>query len=167
MNTLEVFGPFKIEYKNVRKGAEKQVDTDQFKTFWEKASPCATKQGCYVFALRAGRGYTPWYVGKTTRDFKHECFQPAKLVYYNDVLFHYKGTPMMFFIAKEDRKNKVGKEVISKVETFLIQQAYFENPYLPQKIGVKPPGWSIKGVIRGGQGRADAKATAFAKMMGL
>jgi hypothetical protein len=168
--TLQVFGPFKVTCEKGTTGPAKQVGKEHIKSFWdEEASCCATKQGCYVFALKAGRGYTPWYVGKATKSFKQECFQADKLVRYNNVLFKgQKGTPVLFFVAPGGNKNKVPMRIIDEMENFLIQAALYENPQIKNVAKTKNvPKWGINGVVRGGKGKPDTTSKAFAKMVGL
>ena len=43
--------------------------------FWESNKKYEPRRGCYVFAIRAGRGYTPGYIGKATKGFKNEVFE--------------------------------------------------------------------------------------------
>jgi hypothetical protein len=146
-------------------------DDENIDKFWEEAYYFKEKQGCYVFAVRAARGYTPWYVGKTNKSFKEECFTDNKLVKYNNVL-HPKneklhGKPVIFFIAPPGGKKKVRKKIVNELETFLIRTAKFTNPKLMNKMNVKLPDWGIKGVIRGGSGSPTSEARSFSKMMDL
>jgi hypothetical protein len=167
---LEVSEPFKVRCERGTSGTARQVGKKHIQTFWDtEASLYAIKQGCYVFAMKAGKGYTPWYVGKATKSFKQECFQPPKLLNYNKVLFKgHRGTPVIFFIAPGGNKNRVPTRIIDEVETFLIQAALYENPQITNVQKTKNvPKWGIKGVVRGGKGKPDATAKAFAKMMGL
>ncbi len=76
MADFYVEGPFHIPCE--MKAAGRVI---QHKEFWKQpdVQPFADEKGCYVFAVRAGGGYTPIYVGKATRTFKQECFNsPSK-----------------------------------------------------------------------------------------
>jgi hypothetical protein len=166
---LRVFGPFEISCQKSPKGPQKHIGQKHAKAFWnQQPSPYATKQGCYVFVLKAGRGYTPWYVGKTTKSFKQECFTTDKLGKYNASLFQQQqGRPMLFLVAPGGSKNKVPTKIVGDVEGFLTQQGRQENPRIMNKRNARLPEWGIKGVLRGGKGKPQRFETAFAKMMGL
>lgn len=165
---LRVIGPINIDYQKA--GSRKNIGENHVKSFFEKEGfrSISEKQGCYVFALKAGLGFTPWYVGKTKKSMKKECMADGKLKYYNPILFNgKKGKPVMFFIVPPGDKKNIPKQTINEVETFLIQSARSQNKYLKNKKKVKPPNWNIKGVIRGPQGAPGKEAKAFKKMMGL
>jgi hypothetical protein len=139
--------------------------------FWSKpeVDELANQRGCYVFAMRAGRGITPIYVGKATKNFKQECFAVQKIAYhYGPALLEYKrGRPVLFLVVLERTKGKVNKRAIAKVEFFLIQNAMKKNPELSNIKGKREEHWSIGGVIRSGRGKVAAEAKAFKAAMGL
>jgi hypothetical protein len=165
---VEVSQPFDIACQKAPKGA-RCVTSQGVKSFWASgAVRYAEKQGCYIFALRAGKGYTPWYVGKTKKqNFQKECFATYQLGKYNQALFGRNGSPVMFFVAPGGNKNVLPKEVISEMERFLIQQGHYENPKILNKANARHPEWGIKGVLRSGQGQPNSDAKAFRRMMGL
>jgi hypothetical protein len=165
---LRVIGPINIDCQKA--GKRKNIGEDHVKSFFKKEGfrSISKKQGCYVFALKAGLGYTPWYVGKTTRSMIKECMTDKNLNRYNNVLFRgIGGTPVMFFIVSSEDKNKIRAKVIDEVETFLIECARSQNKHLKNKKKGTPPNWNIKGVIRSPQGAPKNEAKAFKKMMGL
>ncbi|QYY36868.1 hypothetical protein [Ruficoccus sp. ZRK36] len=128
----------------------------------------AGKQGCYVFALKAGRGHKPWYVGKATKSMYQECLSLDKLNKYNEVLFKgNKGTPVLFFIVLGGNKKKVPKGDIDEMEPFFIQNALTKNPDLTNIQKANVPAWTVKGVVRGGRGKPKPNTTSFRKMMGI
>jgi hypothetical protein len=161
---LEIYGPIEIVCPT------KFIDKNEKREFLEclDAEGISMKQGCYIFALRAGKGYCPWYVGKSTKSFKTECMEAPKLQHYNAVLSKGGwGTPVMFFAAPKGQKNKVPKNICDEMEGFLIQSALYENPELRNVQKAKVPEWGIDGVIRGGQGQPTKSEVGFRKMMGL
>jgi hypothetical protein len=167
---LIIHGPFEIPFRRQRNGNAKQLLGQHVAVFWANptAQAIAAKQGCYIFALRAAKGFCPWYVGKATRSFRQEALGPYQLNHYNDVLFDgRKGTPVMFFIGPEGNKRVVPPATCGKIETFLIQAAYAENPEICNRQHTKIPDWTIKGVIRPDQGAPTKLETAFRKMMGI
>lgn len=166
---LEVSQPYDIPCQKAAKGPAKCITSQHVISFWATgASQYAQKQGCYVFALRAGRGYTPWYVGKTKRqNFQNECFGPYQLGKYNQAMFSHNGKPVMFFVAAGGNKKVLAKEIVREMEHFLTEQGHYENPDILNKTNTKHPEWGIKGVIRSSQGQPNVNAKAFARMMGL
>lgn len=167
---LKVFGPFKVPSQRHKSGAGRMIGREHDIPFWNKAnSPLLKrKQGCYIFALRAGRGATPWYVGKAGKSFQQECFTPDKLNKYNEALFKgKKGTPVLFFVALPDKKKKIAASIIKDIETHIIRLAKDANPHILNKSKTKSPRWGIERVIRGKQGKPNSNETAFRKMLGL
>jgi hypothetical protein len=171
LRMLHVFGPFRIPVqKHPRFRKVKLIEAKHGRAFWEKLKDrqIAKKQGCYVFALRAGKGATPWYVGKAGKSFKQECFGFHKLSLYNSALFSGKqGTPVLFFVALPGKKNRVAAKIINQIETYLIQIAKLANPDLLNKKKTKPLRWGIAHVIRGGKGKATAGERTFLNMLDL
>jgi hypothetical protein len=158
MATFDVSGPIEVPRESGnRMVAEKQTE------FWRGNAAIAKAKGCYVFAIRAGGGYTPIYVGMTTNSFKQECFMPHQMRHYNYGLAAYKsGTPVMFFLIPHGRTERT---MTKEVEKFLIQLASEVNPDLRNRQNKTLPKWRIKGVIRGEQGETTAPAREFRKMM--
>jgi hypothetical protein len=66
--------------------------------FWTDHPEFADEVGCYICAIRAGRGYVPIYVGQATVGFRKECFDHHKLDHYNKArdIRDKKGTPVLF-----------------------------------------------------------------------
>jgi hypothetical protein len=168
---LEVYGPIEIPHDGLKKGSSKRISRALAKEFWEQedAQLLTQKQGCYIFSLRVGRGFTPWYVGKAGKTFEQECFTDHKIGHYNEVLWSgIKGTPVMFFVAQPGTKNKVSASIIKELETDLIQNAVHKNPDLCNIKNTKNlPKWGIAGIVRGGQGRNTIASSNFKKMMGI
>lgn len=165
---LVVFGPLPIPYQV--SGNSKHIANRDVKVFWHssEAKAIADKQGCYVFALQAAKGFRPWYVGKATKSMKQECLQYHKLAHYNEVLFRgHKGTPVLFLVAPSEKKKKVSVAVIEEMETFFIQSVLSKHPEIQNVQKTDIPGWTVKSVVRGGQGKPKKNARQFRKMMGL
>lgn len=165
---LQVYGPFPVPFQ-ANKGA-RQITKDGIKEFWKSIQEpgLSEKQGCYVFGIQAGKGFTPWYVGKTGKAFINECFQPQKMVKYYDALATgKKGTPIMFLVAPVGNKKTVEKRDLKDIETFLIQSAKQKNARLLNSHKAGIPDWNIEGVIRGKQGQPSKAAQTFKKMLNL
>lgn len=165
---LKLYGPFDILCPN--HGATKFIDTQEKKAFLATIAKegLSEKQGCYIFALRASKGFCPWYVGKATKTIKQECMGNHQLQHYNAVLSKgYKGTPVMFFALLDGTKKKVPKGICNEMEGVLIQAALYENPDLRNVQKAKVPAWGIDGVLRGKRGKPTKDEAGFKRMMGL
>lgn len=164
---LMVYGPVVVPIRLVNRG--KFIDTDRLHELWEQqAEGLASKRGLYVFAMRAGRGFTPWYVGRTSKGFEKEIFTPHKVVKYQRIFAdQVTGTPVLFFVAKPGRPNVVPAPVLREAEKELIAIAYRCNPALENKQHAKARAWSSRGVIGGRAGRPTGSAAAFGTMLGI
>ncbi len=186
---LVLYGPFPVPYSVV--AGTKSIAPADARAFWGQAAllPLATKNGCYVFALKASQGYLPWYVGITGKKkskkrpkrakaasspigrwgLKHETFTPDKLKKFNRAMSLRKtGAPVMFLVAPAGSIRKIPTAELLHMEKELIQNALARNPALINTQHTKNlPRWCIKGVIRGGKGRPNSGETAFRKLLGL
>ena len=165
---LEVRGPFFVPYTLSAKRI-KQIDSKEAKAFWELDGPkaVATKQGVYVFALKAAHGYRSVYIGKAGRNFKQEIFQPHKLkTYAHEFSEGAPGTPCFFFVCPKGNNNKVPADTCKEIETFLIQLAVQKNPRLRNDRHTTLAAWSSAGLIRS-NGRPSATACSFSKLIGM
>jgi hypothetical protein len=106
--------------------------------FWQAANldeKLSLACGCYVFAIRAGKGMKPWYVGLTHRQsFERECFTPHKYKIYNDSVAGRIGNPMLFLLARRTTRGALAKpsrrepKELVLVEGLLIGYAVQRNP---------------------------------------
>lgn len=67
MTLYQVFGPYLIPTSQGK--SAKMVHQRSLKAFWNDHQAVATRRGAYMFAMRAGRGITPLYVGKATKKY--------------------------------------------------------------------------------------------------
>ena len=165
---LKIYGPFEVPC--AKNGATKFIDRPHKRLFLEKIATenLSKKQGCYIFALRAGRGFCPWYVGKATKTMHQECLGTYQMHQYNAVIAKsHKGSPVMFFVSPEGTKKKVPRAICAEMEAALIQAALSENPHLRNVQKAKVPAWGIDGVLRGRHGKPTKRESAFRKMMGF
>lgn len=104
---------------------------------WDKGLSEAC--GCYVFAIRAGPGFTPHYVGQScARSIPDEALNPSNQMKYNITLAEGSGTPILFAVPLKTPGGKYGRqnESISKLpevvflERWLIAKALSKNPDL-------------------------------------
>jgi len=163
---FEVLGPFDVPVYRGRKG--RIVRSEEGDAFFEKHGALKSRRGCYVFAMRAGKGITPTYVGKATKTFSQECFTAHKLGKCNQTLVDYlKGTLVMFLIVAPIGKGRPATNQITELEDFLIQTGVARNPDLLNVKGTKRADWSIKGLLRARRGRRTAASSAFKSAMSL
>lgn len=170
MTELEVYGPFDIPCD--KNGERKWIGKNHGTEFWSQpaVADLRMKQGCYVFATRASKGFKPWYIGKATKAFAQEVFTPHKRGdHYNTVLQRgVKGSPVLFLIARPGARHKIPKLEIRDLEKFLIEHGVYRNKELSNVKNTKSiPRWSISGVVRSGKGRRSSAAGKFKTMMRL
>jgi hypothetical protein len=164
--TFSVEGPFEVAVYQGKAG--RTITDENVKTFWADNQVLAKRRGCYVFGIRAGKGWTPGYVGKATKSFKQEVFAHHKLTRYQQFLADYqKGTPVLFFVVLPVKKGKANAAHIGDLERFLIQTGMAANSDLLNIKGTKEAEWGISGVLRSGKGKPSKAAADFRKLMKL
>lgn len=120
-----------------------------------------------MFAIRASTGLCPIYVGKATKTFKQEAFNPSNRYKYHDGFGDYaRGTPLIFFVTNPGRA-AVHTKYIAEMEDFLIQAGVAKNPWIQNVRGAQEPRWNIKGVIRNNVGRRSDSASRFVKLFDI
>ena len=168
--TFIIRGPYKVPFDSRPRG--RVIRPEDARQFWEECADETLENGlgCYVFAHRAGPGFTPIYVGKTAKSFKQEAFNPPNLGLYTAELANYKrGTPVMFFVTPDwgaRAKTKSTEKLVGELEKFLIELAASANPDLANVHGARR-GWGIKGVHRGHGGQGGEPGTDFRRMLSL
>lgn len=170
MTLFEVYGPYEIPFSQQK--SIKLIHQDDTKKFLASLveEGISKKQGCYIFCLRAGRGFRPWYVGKATKGIYQECMQDGKIKRYNEVLHKgNKGKPVMFFaLPPGEGKNKAPTNTINEMEKFLIKAAYEKNKDIKNTHHAKDDAWTIKGVYgKYGSGNRKTQEDSFRKMLNL
>jgi hypothetical protein len=165
MLMFDVHGPFKIPLRRER-GSYLPAKCPEF---WKDHQEYRKMLGCYLFALRAGKGYRPIYVGKTVKSFEAECFADHKIArHYTPALARRgRGTPVMFFVVPERKRGKPNGKTIKELETFLIQVGATKNPELSNVKENSAAKWGICGIVRGGQGKPTHDAQVFKKAIGI
>jgi len=164
--TFKVHGPFEVGYVR-RKGGRMLI----FDDFWAEESDAnylAEDRGCYVFAIRAGGGQRPVYVGKATKTFKQETFNGSNRHKFQSGFSEYgKGKPLVYFVVHPSQKGPVNAKTIADIEDFLIQAGVARNPNLQNIKGTRGPKWSIKGAIRSGVGKRSHPEVQFCNLFGF
>jgi hypothetical protein len=138
--------------------------------FNEVGEGLALAKGCYVFALRSGRGSMPLYVGRTTRaSFRMECFNHKNVKDLNKALEVARGTLLLYLIRYMRSGAGAGnRSAIEALETQLIGIALERNPKILNIHGARPKSLPrIQGVLNSSRGRPTRQAHEFKKMLAL
>jgi hypothetical protein len=157
MAEFNVGGPFDVP---LGQGTHhKYIDEKVAKDFWKENEVIAKLRGCYVLAMRASKGYKPFYVGKATKNFDQEVFADHKLKKISRQLADTKkGTLVLFLVSLKLTKGAVNKVAIDQAETYLIQTALAANDGLLNDRKTKEESWSINGVFKSRQGKPTKSA---------
>jgi len=165
MTEFIVSGPHPIPVYKGKTG--RIVREEEGRAFFAKHPAHASKSGCYMFAMRAGGGITPSYVGLATKSFRQECFTTHKLGKCNQTLVDYgRGTLVVFFFEPASARGKAPTSQIRLLEDFLIQTAVSVNEDLLNVRQTKKASWSIRGIIRS-VGKPSKAARDAKKALGL
>ena len=169
MATFDVLGPYILPTRSGRAGGRQIAihDRDIREQFWDEVE-CWDRPGCYVFAIRHGRGITPYYAGRTFGTFYGECFQPHKLLKYDRVLSNIRrGTPIMFFLPLIRTRGRMNERAIGSLEDTLIKIGLERNAEMTNISGTHRYEVVVRGVWGTGRGRRAEPARDFRKMMKL
>ena len=167
MTSFNVRGWFGIEYEK-RKGGRTLV----FDNFWSegsKANHLADERGCYVFAVKTGRGLEPIYVGKATKTFKQETFNPANKHKYHDGFSEYaKGLPLMFFVVHPDQKARQTKSRSKRSNSSSFRLVLLRTPDFKMYEGRTAPNGVFVGLFAAaGKGKRTKAEGAFRRVFDL
>lgn len=148
------------------------IDKASIESFWKTAhGDIGSMTGIYVFALRRGKGYTPYYIGKADRQtFIAETFTPRNVNAYQDVVSKEHGTPIFIFLERKSARGPNSAAAIKEIEKDLIAMAYAKNPnglINRHHANKKESNYSIKGVLNSRPGKPSTLAQSFKKMMGI
>jgi len=164
--SLKIIGP--RELTTYKGKVARTITDDDVRAFWRHNEDVAPRRGCYVFGMRAGKGMTPAYVGKATRNFHREVLADNKVKRYQRVLANYhRGKPVLFFVLAPYRRGAPNVEDIGALERYLIQVAMRANPDILNVQGTKTERWGILGVVRGGKGKPSGAARKFRALLKL
>ncbi len=133
---FDVAGPFDLTRHGKKKMITEQsmADLKPHLERWEDGLSRAC--GCYVFAIHAGQGYTPYYVGQACRQsIFREALNPSNREKYNKACSDSHGTPILFFLPMRSpngryRSKGGGGLAIDFLERWLIAAAINKNPNL-------------------------------------
>jgi hypothetical protein len=173
---FEVHGPFDLpKMKGLVDNSAKSK-----RAFWDavaKVSPGVPDAcGCYVYAVKAKRGTSPWYVGITTkRTFRDESLGAHQLGHYNPAIAQKVGvTPQLFFLAKNTPEGRFAKPSLNRhrdvefLEKFMFGIALNRNSSLSNSKNTKfLKGMVVPGVLNSPQRKPKACEKAFKRVLGL
>jgi hypothetical protein len=137
---FDVAGPFKLKRFGRNKIVTKKSVGILKRAMEEWEEGLSEACGCYVFALRAGGGSKPYYVGQACkRRLAAEAMNTSNLGKYNEILGDRKrGRPELFFLPMRTpggkfRRRKTGDgrlAALDFLERWLIAIALERNPAL-------------------------------------
>jgi hypothetical protein len=136
---FDVNGPFKLSRHTPKQIITKDSLKELKLELDEREDGLSDACGCYVFAIRAGKGYTPYYVGQACRrPIADEALNSSNREKYNKALSESKGTPVLFLLPMRTPNLKLRKRkkaegnlsVLEFLEEWLIAAAIDKNPDL-------------------------------------
>ncbi len=172
---FEVFGPY-----NIKRFTPRKILTKDTLVAIRNECPEELKLscGCYVIATRAGKGYTPWYVGKANKtSLISEAFNASNINKLNETFAHINGTPVVFFLPLlTQRGDKFarptstpgGRKSINFLENWLIASALQKNSNLiNQKQTRFVRELHVRGLFNARQGEADDHSNILKRALNL
>lgn len=179
MTQYEVFGPYDVPVELTRKKAKQIIERKTspeeeangvfgLDSWWgqDERADLRSCTGCYVFAMRAGKGYTPWYVGKTSkRTLEDEAFTDRNIKMMNALANNIKGTLVLFLVSTG--RAKTNDKHVDEIETWLIEKASAANSGLLNVQKTKDADWTINGLMGDGRKSQPDPAKALARALNL
>lgn len=158
-----------LELPLIQERAGRRLDAKKAKDIFAKHPKYTKAKGCYVFGLRAARGYKPIYVGKTTdQTLGRESLSDGTVRKINMALLKTrKATLVVAFVIPETQPGACPQKAIGEIESVLIQYAYQKNPQIENENGICRCGWYIDGVLNRGQGKPPAHSREFRRLVGI
>ena len=158
-----------IDMKLIKGKCGRKQDEKRIKTIIKQYSSFTDDYGCYVYSVKAGKGYTPVYVGSAVEQtLGEEAFSADKgLKYLEQMVDYAKGTLMVSFVVPEKRRGRTPKRAIQQLEKYLTVVAYRKNRNLINVKNLGRVGWYIAGAVHAKPGAPRNEVKEFKKMMGL
>lgn len=179
MTQYEVFGPYEVPIELTKKKAkqiiERKTSSEEeangvfgLSSWWGRDERASLRSctGCYIFAMRAGKGYKPWYVGKTSKQtLEDEAFTDRNIKMMSNLANNVKGTLVLFLVSTG--RVKTNDKHVDEIETWLIKQAQAANSELMNAKKTKDPDWTINGLMGDGRKSQSDSAAALARTLNL
>lgn len=158
-----------IELPLIQEKGGRRLDTKGARTCFEQHGEYTNAHGCYVFGIRAARGYKPIYVGKAIeQSLGDEALTQDKILKINNALLkNLRGTLVVAFVIPENKPGPCPQKLIEEIEYVLIQYAYQKNRQIENENGIYLCSWCIAGVMNRGQGRPTAESKKFRQLVGI
>jgi len=124
----EIYGEYELPRRRSGRGHWiLDFSNDAQERFWEEVDEDKeglwNGRGCYIFAIRAGGGIKPWYIGQSKNAFYKEVFAPHKKVKYNEVCNDLRGTPALLLVARlNPRGDKLSNSRLADGEADFLEQ---------------------------------------------
>ena len=175
----QIYGPYELLKKKAAKGNTLDLSPNALRSFWDavdedSGATLRMGRGCYVFALRAGKGCTPWYVGQSKGPFEGEVFTHKNRTHYLEVYGDKKaGTPVMFFVVACTPNGKLSQKSLAVqeadfVERLLIDHALQKNESLVNVSRTKfIRKMSIPGILNSPKGALDQPTKTLMMTLGI
>jgi hypothetical protein len=172
---FEVTGPFVLKRYGAKKILNKESlsDLKEQMEIWQDGLSDAC--GCYVFAIRAGKGFTPYYVGQACKRSIHkEALNPSNISKYNTALSDSNGTPVLFCIPlmtnggkfRKRKQVKGGLAALDFLEQWLIAAAIEKNEDLiNNKETFFLRNLHVRGIFNAQQGEANYSTQSLTKTL--
>jgi len=173
---FDVAGPFEISQHTSKKNITKESIADLKGVIEGYETGLSTACGCYVVARRAGRGYTPLYVGQACKSsILNEALNPSNREKYNNELARKRGTPILFLIPMRTPQGKFRKNpqhasglpALDFLERWLIACAISKNPKLINNKETKfLRQIRVTGILNAEIGESTSASTALRRTLG-
>ena len=164
MAKFVVSGPIPVPVKRQKTGCREVVE-EELKNLEDET---LSKYGCYIFSMKAGKGWTPWYVGKATQQrIFHRISSKDNILNMVKALNRQQGTLEIWTVTQVRGAPRAVNE-IGAIEKELIELASIKNPkLLNTQNKSKKRNWSIEGIIQPNRGPRSKEAKSFRKVIGL
>ena len=171
---FDVVGPFVVTRHGPKKLIDRQSYFDLRDEVDERKKGLSKACGCYVFAKRAGRGYTPLYVGQAcATSLVNEAMNASNCMKYNGTLGR-KGNPVIFLLpmvtptGRFRRRPQNGRSLpaIEFLERWLIATCLVKNPHLVNNQQTRLlRKLHVSGILNAKPGSANRASTAFRRVI--
>ena len=168
-----VAGPFELR-RYGKKHLISQESMADLEQELEQTPGLSEACGCYVFAIRAGKGYTPYYVGQACkRSLLRESMNPSNIGKYNSACSASNGRPFVFFLPMRTpkgryRKKGTGTGALDFLERWLIATAISKNDTL---INTKQTHFlrniTVAGVFNANKGKPPKASQQLKRALGI
>jgi hypothetical protein len=177
---FQIAGPFKISRFTAKRIITRR-SKQRLKALFERWHPGLVEAcGCYVFAVRAAKGYKPYYAGQALRrSILNEAMSSGNVTRYNEVLGDRdRGAPVLFALPwltnsatqfrKRAKKKGARSRTLDFLEDWLISAAYRRNRHIINVRGTRfLKGLHVVGLFNAKHGESTKDSQQLAKALRL